>query len=148
MMKLLLALVTFSLTLIGGDLTIKESSCSVDKTVSNIQKILNNKGLEVFGVIDHGANAKSVAMELQNSKMIIFGNPKLGTKLMQEDMKAGLDLPLKILVYKDDDSKVKIVYRDGSWLAKNHNLKSEERIAKVNNVMDKITTKAGQCKRD
>lgn len=147
-MKALLFLLTFSFTLYGADLIIKESSCGVEQTVSQIQKTLKNKGLNVFAVIDHSANANKVGMKLEKSKMIIFGNPKLGTKLMQEDMKAGLDLPLRILVYRDKDSKVKMAYRDGSWLAQTHDIRSQKRIAKVNNAMDKITTKAGQCKRD
>ncbi|QOP40522.1 DUF302 domain-containing protein [Sulfurimonas marina] len=147
-MKSLLFLITFSLSLFSSEMIIKESSCSVDQTVLNIQNIVKNKGLALFATIDHGANAKDVGMELSDSKVVIFGNPKLGTTLMQQDIKAGLDLPLRILVYKDQNGNVKMAYRDGSWLAEHHLLNAPKKIAKVNNAMDKITTRAGQCKKD
>lgn len=148
MIRKVLFLMTFSFTLFGSELIIKESSCSVEQTVFQITKILKKKELAIFATIDHAANASGVGMKLPESTVIIFGNPKLGTKLMQEDIMAGLDLPLKILVYEDSDGKVKMAYRDGSWLAENHNIHSQERVGKVNDAMDKITTRAGQCKKD
>jgi len=99
-------------------------------------------------VINHHGNAKMVDMKLNESKMVVFGNPKLGTALMQQDMLVGLDLPLRVLVYKDTDGKVKMAYRDGSWLANKHILNIPKKIEKVNQGMDKITTKAGQCLKD
>lgn len=147
-MKILLFLFALTFTLFGSDMIIKESACSVDETLSNIKKIVEKKGLGVFAVVDHGANAEKVGMKLQKSKMIIFGNPKLGTKLMQEDITAGLDLPLRILVYKESDGKVKMAYRNGSWLAQHHTITVQKRIAKVDNAMEKITTRAGQCRKD
>ena len=140
--------VLLSVTLFANDIIIKESSCSVDKTVGNLKHILRNKGLSIFATINHKANAKMVNMKLNESKMLIFGNPKLGTALMQQDMTTGLDLPLRILVYKESDGKVKMAYRDGSWLNKKHILNAPKKVAKVNNAMDKFTSKAGQCKKD
>jgi uncharacterized protein (DUF302 family) len=87
-------------------------------------------------------------MKMPPAKMIIFGNPKLGTALMQQDIRVGLDLPLRILVYKDKKGKVKMAYRDGSWLEQRHIINAPEKINKINTGMDKITTKAGQCKKD
>jgi uncharacterized protein (DUF302 family) len=147
-MRFLSLLMLFFLSLSASDMIIKESRCSVDETVMNIKSIVKKKGLSIFAVINHDANAKAVGMELQEAKMVMFGNPKLGTKLMQEDITAGLDLPLRILVYKDSYSGVKMAYRDGSWLAEHHIIKAQQRVAKVNNAMDNITTKAGQCTRD
>ena len=83
-----------------------------------------------------------VDMHLNESKVIIFGNPKVGTKLMQEDMTVALDLPLRVLVFKDDAGQVKVAYRDGSWLKEHHLLKSDELTNKVNVGLDKITDKA------
>ena len=80
--------------------------------------------------------------------MMIFGNAKLGTALMQQDMKVGLDLPLRILAYRDTDSKVKMAYRDGSWLVKRHILNAPAKVIRVNKGMDKIITKARQCRQD
>jgi uncharacterized protein (DUF302 family) len=146
--KKLLLTVAFSLSLMANNIIVKESHCSVDKTVQKIKRIVSKKGLHVFAIINHSANAKIVNMKLNKSKMIIFGNAKIGTALMQQDMTVGLDLPLRILVYRDSDGKVKIAYRDASWLADKHMLHAAKKIAKINNAMDKITRKAGKCKKD
>jgi len=137
-----------SLTLFASDIIVKESHCSFKKTVQNIKESISNKGLHIFAVINHSGNAKSINLKLNESKMIVFGNAKLGTALMQQDMTVGLDLPLRILVFRDTDGKVKMAYRDGAWLANHHLLNAKKKISKVNKAMDNITTKAGQCKRD
>ncbi len=147
MNKLVLVL-AFSLSVFANDIIVKTSSCSVDVTVKHIKNIVKSKGLSVFAMINHHGNAKAVDMKLNESKMVIFGNPRLGTSLMQQDMLVGLDLPIRILVYMDTDGKVKMAYRDGSWLENKHILNAPKKIKKLNNAMDKITTKAGQCKKD
>ena len=131
-----------SISIFANDIIIKESRFSVDKTVSNIEKILLKKGLNIFAVIDHKANAKSVDMNMAESKVIIFGNPKLGTKLMNNNILSGLDLPLKIFIYKDVDGKVKLAYRDGTWLKNEHDLKIDKLTNKVSNALNNITNKA------
>lgn len=147
-MKKILTLVLLSVALFANDIIVKESGCNVDITAQNIQDIVKKKGLSVFAVINHHGNAKMVDMKLGESKMVIFGNAKLGTALMQEDMRVGLDLPLRILVYKDTDGKVKMAYRDGSWLASKHLINVPKKIQKMNQGLDNITTKAGQCLKD
>ena len=144
----ILLILAMALSLFANDIIVKESGCSVNKTTNNLKHILRNKGLSIFATINHGSNAKMVDLKLNESKMVVFGNPKLGTALMQQDMRAGLDLPLRVLIYKDSDGKVKMAYRDGSWLASKHILDAPKKIAKVNKAMDNITTKAGQCKKD
>ena len=146
--KKFLLLTAFSLSLFANSIIVKESHCSVDVTVQKIKNIVSKKGLHVFAVINHSGNAKAVGMKLNEAKMVIFGNAKLGTALMQQDMTVGLDLPLRILVFRDSDGKVKMAYRDGSWLANHHLLNAAKKIDKVNNALNKITDKAGQCKRD
>ncbi len=147
-MNKVLIILAFTLSVMANDIVLKTSSCSVDATVNNIKNIVRSKGLSVFAIINHHGNAKAVDMKLNESKMVIFGNPKLGTALMQQNMLVGLDLPIRILVYKDTDSKVKMAYRDGSWLKNKHILDAPKKIAKMNGAMDKITTKAGQCTKD
>jgi len=141
-------LVAMGLSLMANDIIVKKSCVDVSTTAYNIKKIVTKKGLNVFATINHRANAKMVDMKLNESIMIIFGNPKLGTALMQQDMKVGLDLPLRILVYKDSDGTVKMAYRDGSWLANRHILDAPKKVAKVNKAMDIFTTKAAQCSKD
>ena len=147
-MKKILLIVAMVASLFANDIIVKESSCSVDDTVSNIKSIVRAKGMGIFALINHQGNAKAVGMKLNESKMIVFGKAELGTSLMQQDMRVGLDLPLRILVYKDSDGKVKMAYRDGSWLANKHILNAPKKVQKVNKGMDNITTKAGLCKKD
>jgi uncharacterized protein (DUF302 family) len=142
--KKLIIILALGASLVANDIIVKESCLSVSETANNIKEIVKKKGLSVFAVINHSGNAKMVNMKLNESKMVIFGNPKLGTALMQQDMKVGLDLPLRILVYRDTDNKVKMAYRDGSWLARRHILNAPQKVIKVNKGMDKISTKAGQ----
>jgi len=146
--KKILLVLLLSIAVQANNIIVKESHCSVNKTVQKLKHIIKKKGLKIFAVINHSGNAKMVNMKLNESKMIIFGNARLGTGLMQQDMTIGLDLPLRILVYKDSDSKVKMAYRDGSWLENKHILNAPKKVAKINKAMDKFTSKAGQCKRD
>ena len=141
-MEKFLAVLALGVAVFANDIIIKSSDYSVDKTIENIKNIVKAKGLSVFTVIDHKANAAGVNMALSESKVIIFGNPQVGTLLMQEDMRIALDLPLRILVYKDHEGQVKVAYRDGTWIKKHHYLKEENLIKKVNQGMKKISDKA------
>ena len=147
-MNKLFIIVALGVSLLANDIIIKKSGCSVDKTVSNLKQILSKKGLTIFATINHAANAKKVDMKLEKSQMVIFGNPKMGTALMQQDIRVGLDLPLRVLVYKDNSGSVKMAYRDGTWLKSQHLLDAPKKVAKINYALDKITSKAGQCSRD
>ena len=140
-------MVTF-LSLMANDIIIKNSCTDVSTTVQNIKKIVKSKGLVVFATINHSGNAKMVNMKLNESKMIVFGNAKLGTALMQQDMTVGLDLPLRILVYTDTDGSTKMAYRDGSWLANKHVLNAPKKEKRINKAMSMFTTKASQCSKD
>ena len=146
--KKVLILVALGVSLMANDIIIKKSACSVAKTIKNIENILDKKGLSVFKVVNHQKNASSVDMKMNESKLIIFGNPKLGTSLMKQDMTIGLDLPMKILVYKDKNNQVQMAFRNGTWLANEHSISIAKKENKINGAMNKITSKAGQCKKD
>jgi len=144
-MRKIIVLISLSVVMFANDIIVKQSNCSVDETINKLSKIVKSKGLSVFTVVDHKKNADGVNMKLNESKLIIFGNPKVGTALMQQDITIGLDLPLKVLVYKDNDSKVKMAYRNGSWIEDRHKLNAPKKVKKINGAMDKFTTKAGSC---
>ena len=147
-MKKIILIMASALWLFAGDILVKKSCVSVDETAQNIKNIIEKKDLTLFAVVDHGANASAVNMALGDSKLLIFGSPKMGTLLMLEEKKAGLDLPLKILVYKDEDKSVKMAYRDAASLANTHQIDKQKIIAKIDGAMEKITTKASQCSKD
>jgi uncharacterized protein (DUF302 family) len=142
--KKMLILAALTASLFANDIIVKNSANSVEKTVNRIQNIVTKKGFTVFAVIDHQTGANKVRMQLPPSKEIIFGNPKMGTPLLQENMQAGLDLPIRILVYQDRDKRSKIAYRDGEWLVSEHNLSNKKLLNKMNFTLDNITTEAGR----
>lgn len=147
MKKLLITLglsALLSVNLFSSDIVIKKSHNSVDVTIEKIKKIVTKKGLHIFAVIDHANGAKRVGMKLLPSKVIIFGNPEMGTLLMQDDASTALDLPLKIAVYKIQNGDVLMAYRSGESLQKEHSMiKKAALIEKISGALDKITERAG-----
>jgi uncharacterized protein (DUF302 family) len=93
-------------------LIVKESKLGVKETIDALATALEAKGVKVVARIDHAAGAKTAGMELRPTEVIIFGNPKLGTPLMQADQRAGLDLPMKVLAWQDESGKVFVTYAD------------------------------------
>ena len=143
-MRKVLLLVALGFSLFANDIIIKNSNQTVERTMDKLQNIINKKGFTVFAVVNHQKGADKVRMKMRPSEEIIFGNPKMGTVLMQENMVAGLDLPIRILVFQDEDLKTKVAYRDGTWLSNEHNLTKKKLINKMNFVLDNITTEAGR----
>jgi len=72
---------------------------------------LDRRGIPVFGTVDHGANARGAGLELPDEVVLIFGDPAVGTHLMQADPTVGVELPLRILIW-DDHGTTRVGYRD------------------------------------
>jgi uncharacterized protein (DUF302 family) len=98
------------------------SNHSVKETIDRLAAAVTAKGIAVFARIDHASGAASVAMNLRPTELLVFGNPKAGTPLMQGDQRAGIDLPLKALAWQDADGKVWLSTDDPHWLARRHGL--------------------------
>ena len=101
------------------------SSHSVDETVTKLEGILQAKGITVFALVDHSGEAAKAGMKMRPTKLLIFGNPRAGTPVMLAAPSSAIDLPLKILVWEDDQGKVWITYNSPSYLQERHNLRSE-----------------------
>lgn len=99
--------------------TIRTSSRSVAETVDRIRGRLEAKGVQLFATIDHAAGARSAGLELADEVLLIFGNPAVGTGLMQDDPTSGLDLPLRMLVW-DDSGTTHIAYHPPAELAEDY----------------------------
>ena len=84
----------------------KESPYDVQITLDRLERVLKARGIRVVARIDHAAAAKAAGEELLPTQLLIFGNPKLGTPLMNINREVGFDLPLKALAWKDDEGKV------------------------------------------
>jgi len=131
-----------ALSLSANEIIITPSEHSVEKSVEKLRSILTHKGFGIFGVIDHGKNAQGAGMVMNKAKVIIFGNPKAGTLLMQENILAGLDLPFRVLVYEDKQNRPQIAYRNGTWVKKTHSLQNEKLVFKIDGALEAIINEA------
>ena len=91
------------------------SNHAAGETLDRLEADLRAKAITVFARIDHAAGAASVAMPLRPTELLIFGNPKAGTPLMQANQSIGIDLPLKMLAWQDAGGKVWLTYIDPHW---------------------------------
>ncbi|WP_341212133.1 DUF302 domain-containing protein [uncultured Limimaricola sp.] len=89
-----------------------QATGTVAEVMDRLEAAVTEAGATVFARVDHGAGAKEVGMTLADSQLLIFGNPQLGTPVMQEDPLAGLYLPLKILAYDDGSGQVMVAYEE------------------------------------
>jgi len=106
-------------------LTTIKSSHGPKETMDRLEDAVKAKGLTVFARIDHAAGAAEVGLSLRPTDLLIFGNAKGGTPLMQSDQTVGIDLPLKALVWQDASGDTWLSYDDPSWIAKRHGLGHE-----------------------
>jgi uncharacterized protein (DUF302 family) len=101
------------------------STHSVKETIDRIEAEIKSKGLTVFARIDHAAGAKEVGLPLAPTLLLIFGNARGGTPLMQAKQPVGIDLPLKVLAWQDSASRTWLTYNDPHWIARRHDLGHE-----------------------
>jgi len=134
----------YSITALSADGMINvKSDFKVNKTADRLEKILNKKGMTIFNRIKHSDSARMVDLELRETELIIFGNPKVGSPLMKCQQSIAIDLPQKALIWEDENQVVWISYNDPQYLVKRHNLEGCTKIlAKIKGVLDKLTKKA------
>jgi uncharacterized protein (DUF302 family) len=100
----------------------KRSPFGVEETVGRLTEAAAAAGAKVFAIIDQSAEAHLAGLQLRETRLVIFGNPAGGTPVMVASPLAAMDLPLKVLVFADDNDRVWMSYLDRSWLAARHNL--------------------------
>ncbi|MCH9808099.1 MAG: DUF302 domain-containing protein [Alphaproteobacteria bacterium] len=127
----------------GDDMIVKQSNRSVSATIDELAKVLESKGIRIFGRVDHQANAKGAGLELRPSTVLVFGNPKMGTPLMQENPRIGLDLPMKVLAWEAADGKVYIGYTEPKELEDRYDIDGKDKIfKKMTKALKMFTDKA------
>jgi len=99
-----------------------ESPLTFEETVVALQKELNSRGISIFATIEHHKAAEAVGESMQPATVLIVGNPKVGTALMQENPRLAIELPLKILIYKEEKI-VRIRYEKISAIAEKYHIK-------------------------
>ena len=99
-----------------------QSAHSVKVTTDRLTEALNAKGMNVFVRINHAAGARKVGNQLRPTELVVFGNPKVGTPLIQCHQKVAIDLPQKALVWEDANGQVWLSYNDPHYLAQRHGI--------------------------
>jgi uncharacterized protein (DUF302 family) len=112
------------------------SNHSVHETGNRLESILKEKGMKVVGRIDHSAGDASVDLDLRPTELFIFGNPKVGTPLMQCEQAVTIDLQQKMLIWEDELGVVWLTYNDFGYLAERHDIQGcEANIQKIREAL-------------
>ena len=111
------------------------SKRSVAETIDRLEAVLKSKGMIVFARINHAAAAKSVGLEMRPTELLIFGDPRAGTVLMNECPLLAIDLPLKALALEDEKAQVWLAYNSPVYLQKRHGLE-ETPFQGIGNLID------------
>ena len=102
-------------------MTICASSFGPQETMDRLASAVTKRGITILARIDHAAAAAKVGLALRPTEVMIFGNPRAGTPLMQAVQTSGIDLPLKALVWQDEGGLTRLAYNDPRWVAGRHN---------------------------
>jgi uncharacterized protein (DUF302 family) len=122
-----------------------KSEYGVSETTDRLIEVLNKKGMTIFNRVKHSEGASSVGIELRDTELVIFGNPKVGSPLMQCQQSVAIDLPQKALIWKDEQNHVWISYNDPYYLVKRHSvLGCEEVIEKISKALAGIAKAASE----
>jgi uncharacterized protein (DUF302 family) len=115
---------------------------SVAETVERLRGSLGRRSITVFATIDHAAGAREVGLELPDETVVVFGDPRAGTPLMEADPKVGLELPLRVLVWDDRGTTI-VGYRDPTTLADSYRLDDlQERLARMRALVAELVSEA------
>jgi uncharacterized protein (DUF302 family) len=118
----------------------KPSAHTFEMTLAHVERAVRSAGAAILARIDHAAGAASVGLPLRPTTVLLFGNPKAGTPLMQEAQTFGLDLPLRVLVWQDDLDKVWLTFRDPSVVARDHGIpEGDATVASLASALQSVT---------
>jgi uncharacterized protein (DUF302 family) len=121
---------------------VKRSALGYVETVDALLAAIEQRGLTVFARIDHAAGAREVGMELAEEEVVLFGNPRGGTPLMQRDPRVGIELPLRMLVWREGED-VLLGYRDPRELGRDYELDGlADALARFAGLLDALATAA------
>ena len=114
-----------------------------NETMDRLEAAIRAQGLQVFARIDHAAGASEAGLELRPTEVIIFGNARGGTPLMQSVQTIGIDLPLKALVWEDASGTTWLSYNEPSWIAQRHGVANAEPVvSKMSAALSAMSRKA------
>ncbi|MGM0403333.1 MAG: DUF302 domain-containing protein [Thermodesulfobacteriota bacterium] len=132
---LMVMIMTGSASAAEGMVDVK-SSFGVKETGDRLESVLKEKGMTMFNRVTHSEAAKKAGIELRETELIIFGNPKIGSPLMNCQQSVAIDLPQKALIWEDSEGNTWISYNDLKYLEKRHNISGcEEVISKIEKAL-------------
>lgn len=121
----------------------KQSQFDVGVTLDRLEASLKAKGINPVARVDHAAAAKSVELELRPTQVLIFGNPKVGTALMQSDQRAGLELPMRVLAWEAEDGTTWLGYHSPQSIVDNLGMGNVAEVANtMSAALDALTDQA------
>jgi uncharacterized protein (DUF302 family) len=125
------------------DVVIKRSASGYEETVTRALEAIESRGLTLFARIDHAGAAREAGLELADEQVLLFGNPRAGTPLMQSDPRIGIELPLRILIWADADG-VLLGYRDPRELGGDYDIAAEQEpvLAQMAALLEALTDQA------
>ncbi|MEZ5788127.1 MAG: DUF302 domain-containing protein [Xanthobacteraceae bacterium] len=137
-------LFAFSQSALADKLVTTESQHSVKETLDRLTATLDRRGIKPVARVDHAAGAKAVGMDLPPTELLIFGNPKLGTPLMQSNPEIAVDLPMKVLAWQDKDGKVWVAYTAPDALKTRYGITDRDEVfAAMSAALQGLTKAAG-----
>jgi len=143
LMPLILLICAFGQAQANNGLVSVKSAHDVKTTADRLEVVLKKKGMTVFNRIDHAQGAKSVGKELRPTELVIFGNPKIGSVLMNCTQTIAIDLPQKALIWQDGGGQVWLSYNDPTQLANRHRMSGCEKVInKVTGALGKFAAAA------
>jgi uncharacterized protein (DUF302 family) len=140
---LVASVLTASSAVLAGDdgiVTVK-SAYPIGETVERLKRDIADKGIKFFNEIDQSKLAADAGIKLRPSVLLIFGNPPLGTQFITASAKAGLDWPVRLLVYESEKGEVWTAYTDFDWIARRHGIENRnEQFKMASSVIASITS--------
>jgi uncharacterized protein (DUF302 family) len=126
----------------GSDGVVRvKSAYPITETIERLKKDIADKGIKFFNEIDQSKLAADAGIKLQPSVLLIFGNPPLGTQFITANANAGLDWPVRLLVYENDKGEVWTAYTDFDWIARRHGIKNrKDQFKMASTVIGSITS--------
>lgn len=118
----------------------KASAYDVKTTIDRLESILKKRGIGIVARLNHAANAAKVGQVMRPTELLLFGNPKLGTPVMNASQSAAIDLPMKAVAMQDADGKVWLIYNKPSFMQARHDIKgADKQITMMTGALDKLT---------
>jgi uncharacterized protein (DUF302 family) len=117
---------------------VQRSTATFADTLDRLLDAVRRQGLSVFARVDHAAAARDAGLELASEEVVLVGNPQAGTPLMQSDPRVGIELPLRLLVWEDDEGTL-VGYRDPRELSQTYHLAAHEPIlARMAQLLEEV----------